>query len=233
MIEEGFVLPILFGLILVIAHYISQRLNIQHDAHRMKIISFTAGIFITYLILHMLPQLYVNNLFLNRISLLSVLIGFSFFHTIEKYIYQHESGDRLKMDLKSVHEFLLFLYYVVVGIVLVSITQLNIVNGILLFIPILLFTALSTVSLKQVHEIMTSKKITKTVLSISALFGALIGIFLDINIVIYDALFGFVVGSMLYVIVVESLPKEREGNPLFFILGLVLYTIIISFTWLV
>lgn len=228
---EHIFVPILFGLALTAAHFISQRLNIQHDPNRMKIISFTAGIFITYMLLHMFPQLYLGDLFLNRMSMLAALIGFAFFHTLEKYIYQHKSGDRLRADLKELHMVLLFSYHVIVGIIVVNLTELSLINGILLFIPILLFTSLSTISLKEIHEIIASGKILKFVLAISSLVGVIIGLLFNIPILLFNVLFGFMLGSLLYIIIVEALPKEKEGNPLFFVLGLVLYTILIAFTW--
>lgn len=230
---EHIFVPILFGLALTAAHFISQRLHIQHDPNRMKIISFTAGIFITYLILHMFPQLYQGDIFLSRMSMLAALIGFAFFHTLEKYIYQHESGDRLRIELKELHMILLFSYHIIVGIIIVSLTELNLINGILLFIPILLFTSLSTISMKEIHEIMTSGKVLKFVLAISSLIGVSIALIINIPTLIFSVLFGFMLGSLLYIIIVEALPKEKEGNPLFFVLGLVLYTILIAFTWVV
>jgi len=166
-------------------------------------------------------------------AILSALIGFALFHTLEKYIYQHESGKQLRKDLKKLHIVFFFIYHFLIGLVLINITQVDIINGILLFIPILLFTSLSVVSMKEIHMILTTRKIVRVFLSLSTLFGLLLGILIDMHVFLYNMLFGFVVGSLLYIIIVESLPKEREGNPLYFILGLVFYTIIISFTWFV
>lgn len=199
----------------------------------MKTISFTGGIFITYLILHLLPQVYQENLFMTRVAVMSLLIGFALFHTLEKYIYQHESGPRLKKDLRRAHSIMFFAYHIIIGIILVTLTRFDLVSGVLLFIPIFLFTAISSISLKEIHEIITEKRKIRFLLSISTLIGVLIGIYLEINAFMYNILFGFVVGTLLYIIVVESLPKEREGNPFFFIFGIIIYTIIIALTWVV
>ncbi len=226
-------IQIIFGLVLGLVHYFSDKIHLAHGIHRMKTMSFTAGIFITYVFLHLFPSLYQGDLFLIRLSLIFVLIGFALFHVIEKYIYQHASGRELKKDLKTSHSFAFFFYHFTIGIVLVNLIRTDLISGMLLFIPVFSYTAISSVSMKEIHEIVTGRKTAKFLLSISTLLGVLLATYIEIPSLLYYALFGFVVGTLLYIIILEALPKEKEGDPRFFIAGIALYTILIWFTWLV
>jgi len=226
-------IQIIFGLILGLVHYFSDRIHVAHGIHKMKTMSFTAGIFITYMFLHLFPNLYQGGLFFNRLSLIFVLIGFALFHVMEKYIYQHASGKELKKELRISHSFAFFFYHFMIGIILVNITKLNVISGLLLFIPILSYNAISSISMKEIHEIVTGRRTAKFLLSISTLLGVILATYILIPEIIYYSLFGFVIGTLLYIIILEAVPKEREGKPAYFIFGILLYSIIIAFTWVV
>ena len=81
-VNTGFV--IILGLMLFLVHYFTHRIRIGNRKARMRVVSFSAGIFITYFILHLLPALYGVEMDLTRISLVFVLVGFSIFHVVEK-----------------------------------------------------------------------------------------------------------------------------------------------------
>jgi hypothetical protein len=227
-------LPILLGIMLVIVHFFSEKFHLLRHIQRMKFISFTGGIFISYLILHILPEVFVGDAFLNRVAMIFVLIGFSLFHLMEKYVYRHERRrEQLKRELKEVHSIAFFLYHFLLGVVLISIIdQLNLMEGILFFIPLLLIAFVSSISLKGIHGQIRQKKSVKAMLSISPLLGVVISTFFPLTNLLHSMLLGFVVGALLFIVIVDSIPKERKGEPVFFILGVTLYFFIIGLTWL-
>ena len=226
------VLAVLFGLILTIVHFFSQRLDIRYTRNRMKNLSFTAGIFITYLFLEFFPLLFQTDFYLTRLSLLFVLIGFGLFHTIQKYEYKHSSRKKLRKDIRNLHSIAFFIYHFVVGIILVNITQVNPIKGILFLIAVFSFTILSSISIKEIHPIVRRRRLVMASLSLSPLLGALLAFFIPITGIFYAILLGFIIGTLLFIVVEESIPREREGEPLYFIFGIIFYTVVIALTWL-
>jgi hypothetical protein len=223
-------IAVAFGLTLVIIHYLSDRFHVSTFFDQVKTTSFTAGIFLTYIILHLFPQIYIGNIFLTRTSLIFVLLGFTIFHLVEKYIYKHsKSVDELKDELHKQHSVSFFLYHFVLGIVLVNLST-NLINGILFFIPILSYTALSSISLKEIHGKVKDRRLLKIVLSSSTFLGILFGLVYQLDILTYSSIIGLVAGSLLFMAAIDLLPKRSDGAPKYFILGLMFYTLLIFAT---
>jgi hypothetical protein len=225
---EDFLIPVLFGLVLFFAHLFSESIAEKHKKHKMKTISFTAGIFITYIFLHLLPQLFQNNQVSTHISLLFVLFGFSVFHIIGHHAYHH----KLKTEKAEEHFIGLFIYHFVVGTVLVSVAKISLLQGILFFIPILIFTSLSSISMNDVHKIEKKSIVIKMVFSLSTLFGILLSLLYDQVNALQFVFLGFITGSLFYIIFSDALPKENEGKPFYFALGVIVYSLFISLGWL-
>lgn len=222
-------LAILFGLILGFVHFFSRKI---HPIRRMKTVSFLAGIFITYLFLHMFPMLYEETEFLVRVSLIWVVVGFSFFHVIEKYLYKHDKSTRvLRKDLKEIHTIGFFLYHFVIGFILVDFLSISILDGLLFFIPLLFFSALSTISMKELHGKIRENTCMRILLSGSTLIGIILAIYISIPSIVFDVLLGFVIGTALHTILMDAIPKERRGKPEYFILGVIVYTLLIGLAW--
>jgi len=224
-------LLLFFGFVLGVTHYWSERINTK-SVGRMKAVSFTAGILITYLFLHLFPTLYESGFMLNRVSLVFVLVGFAIFHALEKYIYQHSKSTKiLKMELRGVHTISLFVYYLVMGIVLVSIWRdVSELAASLFFVPLLLHAALSSTSFSELHDVVRIPTV-KFLLSFSTLIGILVGYYVVIAQTAHYVMMGSIIGMLLYVTIVDSIPKEREGRPGFFLLGVIIYSAIIAFAW--
>jgi len=225
------VIPIIFGIALAFIHYFSDRFELKDIVSKNKLVSFAAGISITYIFLLLMPEVYAGVETLQQFLFIFILAGFSVFHLIEKHIYQHESQERLHEELRIAHSAMFFFYHLVIGILLVEIIEINMINGILFFIPIFFHTALSSASLKGIHVSLREQIIIKGILSFSTLFGVLIAYTLAIPPAIQYSLLGFIVGSLLYIVIRDSVPKETEGKAIYFVLGVVLYAVIIGFTW--
>lgn len=217
-------MAIFYGAVLGVVHYLSERLSAKGGR---KLVSFSSGTFVSYLVLHLLPGLVVNDLFLTRISLVFVLIGFCLFHLIERHIYNHKKSGDLKRELKEVHSLAFFVWHFIIGVTLYFISQ-DLLAGILLFIPLVLVTAASSISLGEIHGRIRENKFVKVFLSLSTLLGILAApIFSGFSI---NILLGLISGALLYVVMVDSIQKERS-HPAFFTLGVAVYALVIGVTW--
>ena len=154
-------------------------------------------------------------------------MGSIVFHIIEKYIYQHERRNIRIFELRVMHAAAFFIYHIIIGIILVSINQINPISGILFFIPILFYTLVSQVSLSNLHANVTEKLSLKLLLSSSTLIGVLIASFFTISTKLHFSLLAFIAGALLYNVMVEVVPKETDGNILFFMLGTLAYITLI------
>lgn len=226
-------LSIILSLVLGIVHYFSEKIYSLISAQRIKIISFAAGISITYLFLVLFPELYYAVEHLQKLLFIYLLLGFASFHLIEKFIYKYARKRDLKRELKEAHSIAFFIYYFLIGIILVNFVKINILAGVLFFIPIFFHTAFTPVSLSGIHQKVRENRLAKLILSGSAFFGVILAKNILIPQKIYHALLGFVVGILLYVIVRELIPRKKKGEPLFFVLGIILYLILIVLTWFV
>ncbi|MEE9406229.1 MAG: hypothetical protein V3V26_02370 [Candidatus Aenigmarchaeota archaeon] len=225
-------LALLLGAILSIVHFFSESIHISFPEHRMKIVSFSSGLFVTYLFIHLLPLLYRQTQIEIEISMISVLFGFTVFHIIEKYIYKHESRPVvLKKEMKEVHSIAFFIYHLMIGMVIVKLAELSMADTALFFVPILFITAIGSVSMKYLYA---SKNLqVKVLLSISTFIGTVVAFFMNIPEIIFISILGFMIGTLMYIIIMDAIPKEREGEPVFFIIGLLVYMTIIMFTWFI
>lgn len=223
------------GLILAIVHFLSEKLHLLKRMHRMKFVSFSGGVFITYIFLHLFPTLFWDDITLSRVSLVFLLIGFSTFHLLEKYIYRHGHADReeVKRELKEAHAVAFFAYHFIVGIIFVNILErLGTLDSILFFIPLAFITAVSSLSLKGIHGRVRQNFLVKLFLSISTLLGIVTALTFTLPTMLDSALLGYVIGALLFIVIVDSIPRERRGEPMFFILGIVLYSFLIGITWI-
>jgi hypothetical protein len=93
-----------------------------------------------------------------------------------------------------------------------------------------MFTAISTLPLNQ-HQ---SKKINFLV-SLSTLCGVIISILFNpyLNDTIITSFIGFVIGVLVFTVMRHSIPMGSEGKPLYFILGIIVYSPFIVLEWLI
>lgn len=217
-----------FGIILALVHFFSDKFEQWFESRRTGFLSFSAGISTAYLFLVLLPDLYSGVQVLNSSIFLLVLIGFTLFHLTEKFVYHHTVPIAdLKHQLKEVHGITLFIYHVLLGLLLAELTQQNVLGGFLLFIPVFFHTAISTVSLEQLHDKVKYHLPARILLSISTLAGVYIASQITIHVIITMALLALVGGALFFIIIREYIPPEREGNARMYVLAIVVYTVLV------
>ncbi|MHA1319269.1 MAG: hypothetical protein ACTSQ1_05565 [Promethearchaeota archaeon] len=158
--------------------------------------------------------------------------------------YKTKIQTRINEDLSKLRFFTNFSYHLLVGIIVVGLLAIDLeeggIRGILFFLfawfraiitnrseKHIIFTDLEIYELYDVEENNTKKYI----LALSNFFGVVLGLILDIIAFEYTEmfyiLFSFISGVILYTIVREIIPEKEKGNPSYFLIGFVGFTIVI------
>jgi zinc transporter ZupT len=220
------VIGYILALILSVVDFFTEGLFSKASPNKMKFISVAAGVSVSYIFLILLPEIYSSAVAINKLLFFAILFGFGIFHIIEKYIRQNFTGPELRKEHRLIHSTTSFIYFFVVGFILVKLADSNYVHSTLLFIPIILHIIID--SLPRRH---TKKYYLRVLSAGSPFFGALIAAFVDVGKIGNVILLGIIGGALLYTVVRESLPRDREGRPLYFIIGLLFFTILILLLW--
>jgi len=220
---EAFALAIILALV----HFFSEEHGRHAEKFYIQLISFSAGLFLGIIFLYLLPEFFRGGLFLGENIYILLLAGFVFFHLGEKYVYQHiRNRKELMQDIASLHAVGFFTEHFIIGITLFLAFKIEgSVSGFLLFLPLLLHSFSSSISLNHIDSHFKRKSISGILLPLSPFFGVCVAYFLQFSYVFYYALFSPVLGAMLYIAIRDMLPKKEEGNQLFFIAG-VLFSIL-------
>jgi hypothetical protein len=221
--------PLLLAFIISIAEYFSKSLNLDEKGYHRRIISFTAGVSITYILLELIPIFAEGALALQKPLFLALLLGFISHHIIEKEIYKHNRSHELIKKLSSAENIFYFIYHIVLGIVLVTLINQDFAEGIFFFVSIFAYTLASNLAADP--HISTKRMIA---LSSSTLIGAILGTFIwkIIAGTIEIALIGFVAGVLLFTVTRHHIPYGRKGQLVYFVLGFGIYTLFIATRWI-
>ena len=215
---------IFFAAILSIVHFFSHRISTRIEKYHFQILSFSGGTLIALIFLIFLPEI-ISISGASYVYLL-LLAGFSIFHLVEKYLYQHVTNkNRLLKELKELHAAGFFIDHLIKGFILVMTIELISSVGYLILIPVLLHTLSSSISLAHIDQKL-KKRSTKIVLAIAPLLGAMIALLLATSETINVSIIALSLGMMLYIVSRDILPKEKKGYPSLYIIGLVFVAIV-------
>lgn len=155
-----------------------------------------------------------------------LLTGFVIFFLSEKYLYQHVKDPKvLDEELYHLHAAGFFIDHFIKGFILVTITLLRPILGFVTAIPFFIHTLSSSIILSDIHEY-TERRWDKVFLSSSIILGTLTGIFINVAPAVERGIIAFISGMMLFMVSRDILPKDREGNPSFFLLGVLTILVI-------
>ncbi len=202
--------------------FFSQQFSRMCRPFYSQILSFSAGVSISYLFLKLFPE-FVSSAD-SKLFFVSILAGFALWHLVEKYIYKTASRYKAMKQLALEDSVISFIYHFILGIVLVDMVATGQKEALLFFIPVALYTALSTLPVDPSRNFLIN-----IFLASATLLGVLAASFFLIGFTLFQLLLGFVIGTMIFTIIRHSLPSGRAGEPFYFILGVLLYSILILF----
>ena len=220
---------IIYGLILSLIHYFNDDIARYVHKYKERILSLGAGVSISYIFLSLFPKLYQSS-YLNAWVFITLLLGFSVFHVAEKHVYQHKSRKKILKEMKEVHSVAFFIYHFLLGIAIFHLAEIGFEEGLFFFIPIFFHTAISNISLTEIHHFIKNKMHFRVTLAMAPLLGVLSVYFLNISDQVFTLILGFVIGALLYVVIRDSFPKQKQGNVMYYLLGVMLMLVFIVLT---
>jgi len=220
-------LPLIFSFIIASTYYYANGIKIKNKPYYQKILSFTSGVSITYVLLELFPAFTEVALNITKFLFVTILLGFIIHHIIEKEIYKHNRNHELMKLLSLEENVFSFIYHIILGIILVTLYKGDPVDGVLAFIPILTFTLASTLPMAS-H--LTKKK--ALFMSSSTIIGSSLALlWRTIPIELEFSLIGLATGVLLYTVIRHQIPFGRGGRIGYFTMGFTIYALFIIITW--
>lgn len=185
--------------------------------YREKFISFSAGLLIALLLLLLVPDL----ISAGSVSFLFffLLLGFIVMHFTEKYIYKHVTNKQeLLKDLKKVHIVGFGLDNFLVGFIIATVLELDLILVLNLSIPLFFQMLTSSISLDSM-DTQFKGRYSKVILSILPIIGAVLGLILEFEQLITNYVLAFVFGILFYMVIRDVIPTGEKGNSFLFFLG--------------
>ena len=168
------ILSIILAGILSFSDYLTEHIFSKKLRTNQKLISFSSGVAIAYIVLHLFPEISSNALIDGRRLFLFALLGFVSLNLIEQYIYKGIGKQRdLTYYRKTVHVAYFFIYNFLIGAVLVIFAAKGLKQTMLFFVPFLLYIIAEI--LPQEFEFKNS--ISKVFYSMAPVFGAVVGVY--------------------------------------------------------
>ncbi len=227
-----FAFPLGLAVILTFFHFYGGLLIKYARKYNMHIISFSAGMFITFIFVEMFPKLFEGINYIGKIIFALFLGGFVIFYLSEKYIYQNVKSQKLiKKDVSEFHILGFFLDHFTIGFFLILLSYTDVFLGFLVFIPLVFHMLASAITLHNIEASLNIDIIIKIILSGAVLIGAVVAAFLGagLNVRLYYSLFAFVVGALFFIVLRDLLPKDKHRKPLLFIIGVGVATVLLVF----
>lgn len=222
-------LSLMLAGILSFADYVTEHIFSQRLKTNQKLVSFSAGVAISYTILSLFPEIAALSSLYGISLFLYVLFGFVALNLVEQYVYKEISKLKNKpIYHKRVHVAYFFVYNFLIGLVLVNFTSKGATQTLLFFVPFLLYIIAEILP----QEFKFENKASAIVYSMAPLFGAFIGInFLEFTKSVFGELIAFLTGTLLYIVIRESLPSDKAEKPVYFLTGVLFYTLVIFMSW--
>jgi len=215
-------LAVILGAALSLVHFFSEQFCFLCKGFHAQLRAVAAGISIAFIFFHLFPQFSFGVASFSPLIFLSVLAGFVLIHLVESFIYQQSSGTKRSQELQLEDSAISFIYHVVVGLLLVRFLSISVEEGLLFFIPVVVYTAISTLPVD-----ISSSLSVKIIVAFSTLLGVLLGLYVwQLSDVMFFLLLGFVVGVLSYT-VIRHLPPIKAAQPLWFVIGVVFYSAIL------
>ncbi|GLB58077.1 hypothetical protein [Cytobacillus sp. NCCP-133] len=233
-------LSFILALGFAVVHFTSKYMKFLTYIPRSGLLSVASGISVAYVFVHILPELkeHQENIegtgmseffrYLDSHVYIFAMFGLCTFYGIEKAVKHSQKGVKgeTSAGLFLLHMSAFFLYNMLIGYLLIHGEFESMKEWLMYFIALAVHFISNDHGLRQSHK-RVYDQYGRWVLSLSVLYGWLIGILTEVSDMIIAFLFSVLAGGVILNVLKEELPEGRESNFGAFIAGAAGYTIIL------
>ncbi|WP_121612392.1 hypothetical protein [Mesobacillus foraminis] len=236
-----FWLSYIFAIGFALIHYCSKYMNFIKDVPRSRVLSVAGGIAVSYVFLHLLPELSHHQQevegtledlggFLQNHIYLIALFGLTVFYGLERMVkkYKSRKGEETSAQLFWIHMSSFFVYNAVIGYLLIRQENDSILGMVFYFLALGIHFITNDRSLRRDHQHIYDKY-GRVSLTAAILLGWGIGAFYKVDELVISLLVAFLAGGVILNVLKEELPEEKESSFAAFALGLAGYTVLLMF----
>lgn len=217
-------------IIFVFIHLFANKAYVLGWVWHARFLSFSAGISFAYVFIDLLPTLEkgqpilkqaIDPLvpYLDRHSYVIALVGFLFFYGV-----QGVKSSSIRTFYASIGGFALFNFFI--GASLADVNNPDIQPMTLFAIAIGLHYFIHDHNIREINADLYDQK-GRWILVLALILGWLVGFFFIIPVTIIDLVVAFIAGGVLMNVMHYELPKREPGTYKYFLLGAILYTMIL------
>ncbi len=220
-------LAVSLAAILSAVDYITEHLVPKKVMVNQQVISFAAGVAVTYILLHLFPQVAALSSIEGKSIFLYVLAAFTVTYLLQRHLHISHHEHILFKSNAQLHLVFFFIYHMIVGILLTEIASRGKEEALLFFIPFLMYISVEILP-QRFHLRHT---FAKFLYACAPLFGALVAAIIPsvrgAVSSIFAELLALATGTLLFIVIKQSMPSNRESKPIAFVFGVVLYSIVL------
>lgn len=225
-------------------HFFSKQMAFAGRVPRSKFLSLAAGVSVSYIFVHLLPELNkyqkvvseeLRNTVLGYVEhhiYLVAMAGLILFYALEK---KAKMGRNQKKPTNApekvssvfwVHIALFFIYNTIIGYLLLNQHFDQVSSLLFYFLALAVHFIANDWSLRRHHE-KVYDQYGRLLLSFASLFGWILALFIEVGDFGVSVMFAFVAGGMILNIMKEELPEEQQSSISSFVAGAGVYTILL------
>ncbi len=237
----------LFALAFALIHIFIGRLTFLGGVPRSRWLSLAGGVAVSYIFLHILPELSAHQqTFAQELGLsdraaeswvyLVALAGLATFYGLERAAktsrrkFRERSGkDRIEAEILWLHIGSFALYNILIGYLLLHREETGLWPLIIYFVAMALHFMTNDFGLRQDQKEQYDRS-GRWVIAGAVLLGWGIGLVTTLPPIVIGFLFAFLAGGVVLNVLKEELPEERESRFLPFMLGGAIYAALLIFS---
>ncbi|KIL53076.1 membrane protein [Jeotgalibacillus campisalis] len=237
-----FWLSLLFALGFSLIHYSSKYLDFIKDKPQSRFLSFAGGIAVSYVFIHLLPELnhYQHQLeetlqegafrFVEHHIYVIAMLGLAAFYGLERTVKTSKKkqfhSNQSSAGVFWVHISSFFIYNAVIGYLLIREEYSGPWEMFFYFIALSIHFITNDRALRRDHQ-QIYDQYGRILLSFATLLGWVIGALVEVHEFYISILVAFLAGGIVLNVLKEELPEEKESSFTAFSLGLVFYSVLL------
>ncbi|OMP66050.1 hypothetical protein [Domibacillus epiphyticus] len=234
-----FWLSLLFAIGFSIIHLSSKYMTFVRTEHRSRFLSFAGGVAVSYVFVHLLPDLMTHQQILERESngmlpfvenhaYLAALFGLTLFYGLESAVTKKvkQEPSHKGSGVFWVHIVTFFFYNMLIGYLIIQDKFDHFAGMVFYFLALSVHFVMMDQSMRETHQDIYDRY-GRWLLSIGVLIGWGIGAITELNEALISTLFAFLAGALVLNVLKEEIPKERESSFPAFLIGLMIYTVLL------